>query len=397
MAGPARIAPPTLPRSPFWHATSDNGDLELSAIVQTIFGFVQREVMPHLEQWEQLGDLPADLYPKAARVGLLGLGYPERWGGTPAGAFARIAATRALCEAGSGGLFASLMSHGIALPPVLALGDDQLCARIAPDVLAGTKRMALAVTEPGGGSDVANLQTRAVRDGDDYVITGDKAFITTGMNAEWLTVAVRTGEPGAGGVSLLVVEGDRPGLRKTRLDKMGWRCSDTALLHFDGVRVPAANLVGGEGLGFLGLMHNFNHERLGIATVAWGMAEVCWNDAVAWARERHTFGKPLVARQIIRHKLVDLRTRIDAVRCTLEQVAWRIDQGDEPVAEVCMLKNLATATLEHVAGEAVQILGGSGYIRGCRAERIFRETKVLSIGGGASEVLADLAARQLGL
>lgn len=382
-----------LPRGPGW--TSDNADT-YRAIADSVLGFVRRDVLPHLEAWETAGQLPSELYLKAAAAGLLGLGYPERWGGVPADGFARMAATRALCEAGSGGLFAGLMSHGIALPPLLALGGDELIARIAPEVLAGSKRMALCVTEPRGGSDVANLTTTAVRDGDDYVVSGAKAFITTGLTADWLTVAVRTGEPGASGVSVLMIEGDRPGIGKARLDKMGWRCSDTALLHFDGVRVPADQLVGGEGLGFLGLMHNFNQERLGIATLAWGMAEVCLADAVDWCRQRETFGKPLLVRQAVRHKLVDLRTRIEAVRCVLESVAWRIDQGDEPVAEVCMLKNLATATLEHVAGEALQLLGGAGYIRGCRIERIFRETKVLSIGGGASEVLADLAARQLG-
>ncbi|MSQ84024.1 MAG: acyl-CoA dehydrogenase [Myxococcales bacterium] len=409
----SRTAPPPLPRSPFWQtkstetkATSDNAQsdgsavdyaaIDYPAIVQSVHGFVVRDVMPHLESWEQQGFLPDAIYLKAAAVGLIPLGYPEQYGGVPCNAFARIASTRALCEAGSGGLFAGLLSHGIALPPLLALGSDDLCQRIAPAVLKGTAKMALAVTEPTGGSDVANLRTTAVLDGDHYVVNGDKAFITTGMRADWLTVAVRTGEKGAGGVSLLMVEGDRVGIGKTALNKMGWLCSDTALLHFDNVRVPASHLVGGEGLGFLGLMHNFNIERLGLASLAWGMAEVCWTDAVDWARGRETFGKPLVTRQVIRHKLVDLRSRIDAVRCVLEQVAWRIDQGDEPVAEVCMLKNQATATLEHVAGEVVQILGGAGYIRGCRAERIFRETKVLSIGGGASEVLADLAARQLG-
>lgn len=379
-----------LPPGPHW--TSDD-----RAIAGSVLGFVQRTVAPFIQQWEDQGFLPDDLYTKAADIGLLGLGYPEQWGGTPCSSFARIASTRALAEAGSGGLFAGLMSHSIALPPLLALGDDLFIRRIAPDVLAGKAKMALAVTEPGGGSDVANLQTRAVRDGDSWVIDGDKAFITSGMRADWLTVAVRTSGPGAGGVSILMVEGDRPGLGKTALDKMGWRCSDTALLHFDGVRVPLDHLVGGEGLGFLGLMHNFNGERLGLAALAWSMAEVCWHDALDWARTRQTFGKPLVARQVIRHKLVDLRMRIDAVRAYLEQVAWRIDRGDEPVAEVCMVKNLATATLEYVAGESLQILGGAGYVRGCRIERIFRETKVLSIGGGASEVLTDLAARQLGL
>lgn len=382
-----------LPRSPVWQGSDAES---CRAVADSVLGFVDKRVAPFLNDWEAAGELPAWLHKEAGAQGILALGYPERWGGVPASHLCRVALTRALCESGSGGLIAGLMSHSIALPPLLALADDALIGRVAPAVLRGDKTMALCVTEPGGGSDVANLQTRATRDAGDFLVRGEKAFITTGMRADYLTVAVRTGEAGAGGVSLLLIEGDRPGIGKTRLDKTGWRCSDTAMLHFDDVRVPAANLIGAEGLGFLGLMQNFNGERLGLAATAWGMAEVCFDDALAWAQDRQTFGKPLIARQVIRHKLVDMRTRIDAVRCMLEQVAWRIDGGDEPVAEVCMLKNLATATLEQVAGEAVQILGGGGYIRGGRVERIFRETKVLSIGGGASEVLADLAARQLG-
>lgn len=358
--------------------------------------WVARDLTPHVAAWDEAGSFPRALYGQAAAIGVLAAGFPEEVGGVPASARLRVALQRELCRAGSGGLLAGLMSHGIALPPLLALGSTEQAARWMPPVLRGERIAALAVTEPGGGSDVANLRTTAVREGDHYRIDGEKAFITSGMRADLLTVAVRTGEAGASGVSLLVVEGQPEGLSRSQLAKTGWWCSDTAVLRFDGVRVPAANLLGAPGLGFLGLMHNFNAERLGIAAAAWGFGEECLDEALAWARDRHTFGKPLIQRQVVRHQLVECRMRLEAVRALLDDVAGRIDAGEEPVADVCLLKNLATETLELVASRCVQLLGGAGYIRGGKSERIFRETKVLSIGGGASEVLADLAARQLG-
>jgi len=373
------------------HMTPDH-----EAFARTVRTFVSREIAPQIDAWEQAESFPRDLYAKAAAAGLLSLGFPAELGGVPGDVWYRVVATRELARAGSGGLLAGLMSHTIALPPICALGSPELQQRVIPKVLEGRAIAALAVTEPSGGSDVANLQTKAERDGDDYVLHGSKVFITSGVRADFLTVAVRTGGAGAGGVSLILVEGDCAGLHRTPMKKMGWWCSDTATIYFDGCRVPASNLIGSEGLGFLGLMHNFNGERLGLAATAWAFAEVCLEDAVAYARERHTFGKPLLQRQVIRHKLVDMATRVEAARALLFDVAWQVEKGLEPVAQVCMCKNFATETLEYVAGEAVQILGGAGYTRGARIERIFRETKVLSIGGGASEVLKDLAARQLG-
>ena len=367
-----------------------------SAFLATVRRWIERECSPHVAAWDEAGAFPRELYRKAAAVGLLAVGFPEALGGVPASARLRVALQREICRAGSGGLFAGLFSHGIALPPIVALGTAEQQARLLPPVMSGARVAALAVTEPSGGSDVANLRTTARRDGDVFVVNGQKAFITSGMRADLLTVAVRTGGPGAAGVSILAVEGHPPGLTRAPMQKMGWWCSDTAILTFDEVRVPAANLIGELGFGFLGLMHNFNGERLGIAAAAWGFAEECLQEATEWARARETFGKPLISRQVIRHQLVDLKMRIEAVRALLFELAERIDAGEEPVADVCMLKNLATETLEQVAGKCVQILGGSGFIRGGKSERIFRESKVLSIGGGASEVLADLAARQLG-
>ena len=217
------------------------------------------------------------------------------------------------------------------------------------------------------------------------------------MRADWLTVAARTGPAGMQGITLFAVPGDAPGLDRSALDKMGWRCSDTATLYFQNCRVPADCVIGQVNAGFLGIMRNFNNERLALAAQAVGLAQCAYDEALGWARERETFGKPLIQRQVIRHRLVDMLTAIRAQRACLYELAWRCGQGEAPIAELCMLKNGATSMLEQVAGEAVQILGGAGYLTGCRSERIFRETKVLSIGGGASEVMKDLAARQLGL
>lgn len=359
--------------------------------------FVEQTVRPQLDDWERNGEIPRKVHAQAAAIGLLGIGFPEAWGGIDdADLFYQLVSIEELARAGSGGVLASLMSHGIACPPISAMGSDEQKARFLAPVLAGDRIAALAITEPSGGSDVANLKTRAVRDGDHYLVSGEKTFITSGMRADYLTTAVRTGGDGMGGISLLVIEADAQGITRTPMEKMGWWCSDTATIHFDQVRVPAANRIGEENQGFMGIMLNFNGERIALAAQAWALAQVCYEEALAWARERQTFGKPLIRNQVIRHKLIDMRTRIEAAKALLESLTARVDAGQMPVAELCMLKNFCTTALEYVAGEAVQILGGAGYVRGSASERIFRETKVLSIGGGAAEIMKDLASRQLG-
>jgi acyl-CoA dehydrogenase len=252
------------------------------------------------------------------------------------------------------------------------------------------------VTEPGAGSDVANLRTTARREGDHFIVDGEKAFITSGMRADYLTVAVRTGGPGRGGISLLLVEGATPGLSRTPLRKMGWWASDTAILQFENCRVPARHLIGTEGAAFGGIAMTFNDERLGLAASAIAFAEVAYEEALAHAKLRHTFGKPLIQHQVIRHKLVDMRQRIAASQAFLELVAWQMDQNLNPVADISLLKNQATQTLAFCASEAVQIFGGAGFMRGVKVERIYREVKVYAIGGGAEEIMKELASRQLG-
>ena len=377
-------------KSPFYNA-------DHLAFRDVVRRFVATEIEPYAHEWDEAGTFPRELYRKAAAIGLLGLGFPEEYGGTPADNFMWIVAVQEMARTGAGGINASLKSHSIGAPPIARAGSPELKARILPEILSGEKISALAITEPSGGSDVANLRTTARRDGDVYVVNGEKTFITSGMRADYITTAVRTGGAGPGGVSLLVIPGNTRGLSRTELKKMGWWASDTATLHFDDCRVPAGNLLGQEGEGFKIIMHNFNSERLTMAAGCTAAARVCLDEAIDYARQRHTFGKPLTQHQVIRHKLVDMAQRVAASQAMLEMLAWRLDQGENPVAEICMLKNQATQTLAFCASEAVQIFGGAGYMRGVKVERIYREVKVNAIGGGTEEIMKDLASRQMGL
>lgn len=366
----------------------------------SVRAFVEREIAPHVTDWDEAESFPRTLYRRAAEMGLLGLGYPESLGGTPADGWYRLVATEEIARAGSGGLMASLFSHSIGLPPIVAHGSETLQRRIVPAVLAGERIAALAITEPGGGSDVARLRCSARRDGDHWVIDGEKTFITSGMRADWITLAVRTGGPGASGISLIAVPGDAAGLTRSPLAKMGWWCSDTAQLRFDAVRVPLDHLIGAEGAGFRMIMQNFNGERLLMSAGAIAFAQVCLDEALDWARQRKTFGATLVEHQVIRHKLMDMRMRIASARAWLHALVERQEAGDmdpEWVADLCLLKNHATQAMQHCADQAVQILGGMGFMRGTKCERIYREAKVMMIGGGAEEIMKELAAQQLGL
>ena len=373
---------------------------ELAAFRDSVRRFVDREIAPHVDAWDEAETFPRELYGKAAVAGLIGIGYPEEYGGTPAPMRLRMIATEEVARAGSGGLLASLFSHSIALPPIVANGSEALKRRIVPPVLAGEKIAALAITEPGGGSDVARLACSARRDGDAWVIDGEKTFITSGIRADWITLAVRTGAKGAAGISLIAVPGDSAGLERSPLAKMGWWCSDTAQLRFTNCRVPADHLIGEENSGFRAIMENFNGERLLMSAGAAAFAQVCFYEALAWARERKTFGSALVEHQAIRHKLMDMRMRIASSKAWLAALVDRHDAGRtdaEWVAELCLLKNHSTQTMQFCADQAVQVLGGMGYMRGTKSERIYREVKVMMIGGGAEEIMKELAARQLGI
>jgi len=374
-------------------------DADVEALRDAVARFAAERIAPFVAGWDEAGSFPRSLYREAAELGLLGIGYPEALGGTPATTLMRVVVAQAMSRTtASGGILASLFSHNIGLPPIVALGSPELQRELVPPVLRGEHIAALAITEPGAGSDVASLRTRARLDGEHWVIDGEKAYITSGLRADLITLAVRTGGPGAAGISLIAVDGDTPGLTRTPLEKMGWWCSDTALLHFDGCRVPARRRLGDEGSGFRAIMENFNGERLLMSAGALGFAEACFDEALDWVRQRKTFGEPLIERQVVRHKLADMR--IESTRAWLEVLATRHDAGEHSpqwVAEVCLLKNHATQTMQWCADQGVQMLGAMGFVRGTRCERIYREAKVMMIGGGAEEIMKELAVRQLGL
>lgn len=368
---------------------------ELRRIVRR---FVEAEVLPHLDGWERDGELPRALHRKAAGIGLLGAAFPDSVGGGGGDVIDMVTVTEEMHYAGaSGGVIASLMTCGIALPHLVEAADPAQLDRWVRPTLDGEMIGSLAITEPDGGSDVASLRTTAKPDGDHYVVNGAKTFITSGCRADFVTTAVRTGEPGAHGVSLLVVERGTPGFEvSSKLEKMGWLCSDTAELSFTDCRVPASNLVGTENTGFIQVAQHFLTERLMLAVQAYAGAQRALDLTVEWCRNRETFGRPLMSRQLVRHTLVEMARRIDVARSYVRDVARRSLEEDDLVAEVCFAKNTAVETGMWVVDQAVQLHGGAGYMRDSEVERQYRDMKILGIGGGTSEILAELAAKQMG-
>ncbi len=358
--------------------------------------------MPHLQEWEDAGEVPRALHAKAAGLGFLGLGVPEDLGGSGGTFLDALAVSEACTEAGaSSGLLAALFTSGIALPHIVATGNADLVHRYVRPTLAGETIGALAITEPGGGSDVASLRTTAVRRSDDrgehYVVNGAKTFITSGVRADFVTTAVRTGGPGHAGVSLLVVDKGAPGFEVTRsLAKMGWHCSDTAELSFTDVRVPAANLVGEENSGFAQIATAFVVERLALAAHGYGIAARALALTADYCKQRETFGRPLAANQVVRHTLVEMHRRVDVARTYTREVARRFVAGENPLAEALHAKATAVEACAYVVDRAVQLHGGTGYMHGIEVERAYRDARILGIGGGATEVLNDLNARLLG-
>ncbi|WP_241153775.1 acyl-CoA dehydrogenase family protein [Nocardioides pantholopis] len=373
-----------------------------SALRETAAEFTRREVAPHLQAWEDAGSIPRELHRAAARQGLLGVSFPEDVGGEGGDLLDTIALQEGMFGAGaSSGLMAGLFTNGIALPHIAAHGSPDLVERYVRPTLAGERIGSLAITEPGGGSDVGNLRTTAelvTGDGEPYyLVNGAKTFITSGARADFVTTAVRTGGAGSGGVSLLVVDTDTPGFTVDRsLAKMGWHCSDTAELSYVDVRVPAGNLVGEEDAGFWYIAEQFVVERMALAVHGYGIAARSLELAAAYCRERTTFGEPLIRRQVVRHKLVEMHRRVEAARAYTHAVAARHVAGEQVIAEACLAKQTACEAATYVCDQAVQLHGGTGYMHGTEVERHYRDARLLPIGGGATEVLTDLAAKLLG-
>ncbi|WP_135457942.1 acyl-CoA dehydrogenase family protein [Mycobacterium sp. DL99] len=372
---------------------------EREALRKTVRSFAEREVLPHAAEWERTGELPRELHRKAGEAGLLGANFPESAGGGGGDGADAVIICEEMHYAGSpGGVFASLFTCGIAVPHMIASGDERLIETYVKPTLRGDLIGSLAITEPGGGSDVGHLTTKATRDGDDYILNGAKTYITSGVRADYVVTASRTRGPGAAGVSLIVVDKGTPGFEVSRkLDKMGWRSSDTAELSYTDVRVPVANLIGAENSGFLQIAAAFVSERVGLAVQAYASAQRCLDLTVQWCRDRETFGKPLIARQSVQNTLAEMARRIDVARVYTRHVVERQLAGEANlITEVCFAKNTAVETGEWVANQAVQLFGGMGYMAESEVERQYRDMRILGIGGGTTEILTSLAAKTLG-
>ena len=378
-------------RSPYYNESHE-------ALDNSVRGFLQREALPNVEKWEAAGMVPRDFHRKAGEAGILGLGFPEKYGGISEGidVFHKLTLVEATAMTGAGGVQAGFFTHQIVLQPIIEFGSEALKKSVVAAVISGEKILSVGVTEPSGGSDVAQLKTRAERIGDRYIVNGSKTFITSGMRADYVLTAVRTGGAGGGGISLLLIPTDSKGFQRTPLKKMGWHASDTATLYFENVEVPAENLIGPENEGFKKVMSRFNYERLQAAQQCTAHARICLQDAAHWASQRETFGKKLGDHQVIRSKLANMVRQLNQVQAWTDLCAWQDMHGKAASTDFGLLKVSATLMFEQLAREAAQILGGSSYLQGSRVERIYREVRVISIAGGSEEVLLDMSGRHLG-
>ncbi len=366
---------------------------------ETVRRFMATEIEPNVDTWDEAGSYPHEINEKICALGIFGFAIPEEYGGHGMDdQFMRKDAAVEMGYVAAGGLMASVGSRSIMLKPLTELANEDIKQRALPELLSGRKGGALGITEPGGGSDVANMKTTAKRDGDHWVLNGQKMFITGGMQASYFVIGARTGGPGLGGISLFFVEADMDGFSRTPIErKMGWWTSDTATLYFDNCRVPAANLMGPQDRGFISIMDNFNYERFMMSAQMLGMSKRCFDESVSYAQTRETFGQKLINHQVIRHKLADMSAKIDAMDAYLNQVSQLMVDGEKPVAEIAKLKFYCSTHLESIASQSMQIFGGAGYLRGNPVERIYREVKVMAIGGGSEEIMRDLAMKQMGL
>ncbi len=371
---------------------------EHALLRKSIRGFADVHIAPFSAEWEEAEEFPKELYAKAGAAGVLGVSYPEQFGGGGGDITHAIAAGDEMIMRGrSVGVTVGIGSHGIALPPIIRLGTDAQRDRFVRPVLKGEKVSALAITEPSGGSDVARLKTRARRDGDHFVVTGSKTFITSGVRADFVTTAVRTGGDGHGGVSILVIEKGTPGFTVSRsLKKTGWWASDTAELSFDECRVPVGNLIGEENQGFYAVMVNFVAERVMLASQCVAISQLAYDEAVAYAKQREAFGKPIMGYQVLRHKLADMASRIAAARALVSELATRHVRGDEASGLAAMTKNVATDCCSFVCDGAVQIFGGYGYMRETLVERLYRDARLYPIGGGTREIMNEIICKTEG-
>jgi acyl-CoA dehydrogenase len=361
--------------------------------------FVREEVIPHGEAWEEAGMVPRDVLRRMGELGFLGIRFPAEYGGAEMDTIATAVFAEELGHSTFSGFAVTVLDHtDMASVHVANGGSEEIRRRLMPDIVAGRKIGAVAITEPGAGSDVKGIRTRAVRDGDDWVLDGSKMFITNGVHGDFVCVAAKT-DPAATasrGVSMILVEKGTPGFSVARgLDKTGWRSSDTAELVFDNCRVPAGNLLGEEGRGFRAIMQNFQNERIVLGALAMGEAQTALDLTVEWVKQRRAFDATLWDKQAIRQRLAMLSARVEAGRQLVYHAAWLDTQGADATKEVSMVKALCGELVNEVMYACVQFHGGMGYMRESTIERMSRDARVQSIGGGATEVMLDEIAKRM--
>jgi alkylation response protein AidB-like acyl-CoA dehydrogenase len=366
---------------------------------QSIRSFVTRELAPHAEEWEET-TFPDWVFGRMGELGFLGLSYPEEYGGQGGDYYCNLVLAEEMVHSNSGGLAMGIAVHtDMATPPILRFGTEEQKRRYLVPSIRGERISCLGITEPDAGSDVAAIKTRAVRDRDEYVINGSKTFITNGHRADFILLVTKT-DPDAGydGFSLFLVDMDLPGVaREKKLEKLGMHASDTALLAFQDVRVPAEAMLGGEGKGFYEIMWELQGERLIGAAGAVAGAQRCFDRTLEYAKERTAFGRPIGRFQAIRHKFAEMATKIEAARQMTYTTAWRFANGEYPVREISMTKLYAARVACEVADECIQIHGGAGYMKEYGVERVWRDTRLNRIGAGTDEIMLDLIGHSYGL
>lgn len=381
--------------------TSPISTPEHDALRASIRRFVEAEVTPFVDEWEEAGSFPDSLFHRLGDLGFLGIHYPERWGGSGGDLAAGLILMEELGRCGAGGISMAVgVQTHMATPALAEFGTDAQREAYLRPAIAGRRIAAIAITEPDAGSDVAAIRTRATRDGDEWVVNGTKLYITNGVRADFLTCVVKTDTEAAHrGVSLMLIDTDLPGVSVSRkLDKLGMRSSDTAEIALEDVRVPHANIIGGTpGEGFTQLMWQLQYERLSGAAAGIGQADRILGITIEFAKQRQAFGRPIAQHQVIAHKLADAATELEAARALLQSVVWRIQHGEYPVAEISMTKKYVAQVQNRVADTCLQVHGGAGYMTEYEVSRQFRDARLWRIGAGTDEVMNEVIAKRLGL
>ena len=372
---------------------------EHQAFRRTVRDFCEKELAPHAREWDDAGAFPRELFARFAELGLFGIRHPTEWGGSGLDYWYVVAYAEELARSRSAGLNMSMLVQGeMAIPVIADLGSDELKREFLAPAIRGEKIAALAVSEPDAGSDVAALRTTARRDGDELVVNGSKMWITNGTRADFLTMAVRTGEAGYGGISLLVFPTDREGFAVSRkLEKIGSHASDTAVLYFDDCRVPRRFLLGEENQGFAYLMANFQGERLAAALMAVAAMHLMLEDAIRYGQERRAFGRPIASMQVWRHRLAEHLSAVEAARWLTYRACDLFNRREVAVKEISMAKLFAGELAQRVAYDCMQLHGGMGYVLETDVARAWRDVRLLTIAGGTSEIMREIVSKAQGI